>query len=74
MAKCNGHPSWAAWNVTLWLSNDEGLYTFALAALRTTNSVQQAARRMLEELPKRTPDGAVYTQSNLRYALNCIAE
>lgn len=26
MAKYNGHRSWNAWNVALWLNNDEGLY------------------------------------------------
>ena len=30
----NGHESWNAWNVALWIGNDEPLYRFALECVR----------------------------------------
>ena len=72
MTKFNGHRSWAAWNVSLWINNDEGLYFWALGLARQ-HGIARAARMMAEELDgKRTPDGARYTPTSIREALRGI--
>jgi hypothetical protein len=36
----NGHRSWNAWNVSLWLNNDEGLYNLMVEAIRGTDRIE----------------------------------
>lgn len=68
MTTYNGHRSWNAWNVALWIGDDEGLYNLALDCLRQAKgNRRKAARLMLQDLPERTPDGA-------RYNLACVYE
>lgn len=63
----NGHRSWNAWNVSLWLNNDEALYNQVLC-LAKGYGVQRGAIFMARRLEgERTPDGA-------RYNLTCIRE
>ena len=62
----NGHRSWNAWNVSLWLNNDEGLYR-RVAQLKQTYGLIGGARRFSSELPATTPDGA-------KYNITCIKE
>jgi len=51
MSKYQGHRSWNAWNVALWIGNDEGLYHLALDYWRSAkasgakNPVRRAAIR-----------------------------
>ena len=67
MATYNGHRSWNAWNVSLWINNDEGLYRRAVE-LATAYGVGRAAVLLARELAgDTTPDGA-------RYNLTCIRE
>ena len=67
MAQYNGHRSWNAWNVSLWINNDESLYQWAYD-LMSQHGLRKAAYTMNKELKgKRTPDGA-------RYNLTCIKE
>jgi hypothetical protein len=68
MTPYNGHRSWAAWNVSLWLSNDEALYYRALD-LAKSKGPHKAASILLTELPKKTPDGAAYTHTNIYLAI-----
>lgn len=69
MAKYNGHKSWNAWNVSLWINNDEGLYNLALALVRE-HGRKKAARIMAQEFDgKRTPDGATYNNTNIYAAM-----
>ena len=78
----NGHPSWNAWNVALWIGNDEGIYTFALDCLRRPRSdgkpvtLACAARRFLSGGfdGAKTPDGARYSLNSVRLALSGLRE
>jgi hypothetical protein len=73
MSKYNGHRSRNAWNVSLWINNDEGLYRWALD-LVTRHGADRAARLMARELDgQRTPDGARYNVTCLREAIRGIA-
>ena len=73
MATFNGHRSWNAWNVSLWINNDEGLYTLAQHHIKTSPVLDTAARRMLRDLAgQRTPDGAVYNYTSIREAMRGI--
>jgi len=68
----NGYPSWAAWNVSLWINNDEGLYLEARRCCRRSRK-DEAARQLLALLEDagitHTPDGARYTVTSIRGAL-----
>jgi hypothetical protein len=73
MAKYYGHPSRAAWNVSLWINNDESLYDLARRCVMVTKNRRQAAERMLSVLTsygiEKTPDGYKYTITNIRNAM-----
>lgn len=63
----NGHRSWNAWNVSLWIFNDESTYRLAQSVVGECKSKRHAARVLLSMLPRTTPDGA-------RYNLTCVFE
>lgn len=74
MPTFNGHRNWNHWNVSLWINNDEGLYSLARDAVRHTKNRDDAARYFLNDLedcgvPLKTPDGAPYTLSSVRAAM-----
>ena len=73
MKTYNGHRSWNAWNVCLWVYNDESIYFRAVELVKQLG-VYRAATRLLNELPARTPDGAQYNHLCLRLALEDMAE
>lgn len=71
MSKYQGHTSKAAWNVSLWISNDEGLYTLAKECIATTKTLDEAANRLYDFLEgQKTPDGFSYNRTNIRRALS----
>jgi hypothetical protein len=70
----NGHRSWNAWNVSLWINNDEGLYHRACELVRRKGA-SAAARILTSELEgERTPDGARYNKTCVREALRGILD
>jgi len=74
MKEYNGHRSWNAWNVALWLENDESLYRFAMDCLNK-RSISSATRRFMVPMGgERTPDGAIYNYLSVRLALEGLAD
>ena len=70
----NGYRSWNAWNVSLWINNDEGLYRQAVELVRR-HGYKYGARALHKELEgQRTPDGAVYNLTCIREAITDILE
>lgn len=72
MKQYDGHRSWNAANVALYISNEESIYTHAVACLRATRTLDQAVTRFCNEsglLGMRTPDGARYNRLSIKLAL-----
>ena len=76
MKKYNGHRSWNAWNVALWIANDEPLYRFAVDCLERktakgkTPTLAQATNRFMRDMEgQKTPDGADYNRKCVYEAL-----
>jgi len=69
----NGHKNHAAWNVSLWINNDEDLYNLARRCIRYYDTRDEAAAAMLSDLVEtgatHTPDGVPYTKTNIRLAM-----
>lgn len=65
----NGHRNYNAWNIALWLGNDETLYWNCRRALRMAPNRRLATEMVMAALPERTPDGVKYTRTNVRLAL-----
>lgn len=70
----NGHKNWTHWNVSLWLNNDEDLYSamqLYMALARTKDDAAKMMRFWLinEANMDRTPDGAKYSVAAIRAAM-----
>jgi len=68
MKTYNGHKNYNYWNVSLWLFNDEGLHNLVRNHCRK-GTKDEAAKRILEELPETTPEGVKYSFSSVRAAI-----
>jgi hypothetical protein len=66
----NGHESRTAWNVSLWINNDESIYRRAVELMKI--NPKSAARRLKAELPERTDDGYKYSVHTVRLAIRDI--
>ena len=72
MKAYNGHRSWNAWNVSLWINNDESLYRFA-RSMAAQYGVGVGAIKVTRALAgERTPDGATYNVTSVREAMREI--
>ena len=64
-----GHRSWNAWNVSLWINNDEHLYGFARSLVRQYGRGIGAVRFANALHGEKTPDGAAYNITCVREAM-----
>ena len=74
MAKFNGHKNWNHWNVSLWINNDEYLYSIAMNCVRCYRGARESAARhtlgrLKDEGFTHTPGGAPYSVSSIRAAI-----
>lgn len=76
MAQFNGHRSWNAWNVSLWINNDEDLYSIATECVTKLTpqgkkpTLGMAVRRFMESFEGEfTPDKARYNHKSVEAAL-----
>lgn len=70
----NGHASWNQWNVSLWINNDESLYSEAVRLVRKYG-YEKGARFMAANLEgQRTPDGGRYNLTAVRNAIRGILD
>lgn len=75
MKEYNGHRSWNAWNVALWIGNDYGLYEMARECIEAANgNMRKATSRMMEYTGDHTPDGAKYNHLCVKLALEGLVE
>lgn len=69
----NGHKNYNAWNVSLWINNDQGLYNMAKNYIEDYGNRDVAAKQMTEALfcdgMFETPDGVKFTKTNIRLAM-----
>ena len=73
MTKYQGHRSWNAWNVSLWINNDESLYREAVRLAQQHGIGRGAALLMRNALAgQKTPEGAVYNLTCVREAMRGI--
>jgi len=77
MSTYNGHRSWAYWNVSLWIGNDEGLYRLALDCIKQAKTRREAARAFIVDLVEcgykhRTELGAVSTPDGAAFSVDKV--
>jgi len=72
MKSYNGHRSWNAWNVSLWIDNDYNTYVYARDLVKDMG-ITRAVRCFVHNFDK-TPDGAVYNALSVRLALEAFEE
>lgn len=83
MKEYNGHRSWNAWNVSLWICYDEGLYNMAVDAINEARkncknkrrAISYATTLLLDYLGEdKTPDGASYNRSSVKHCIEGLME
>ena len=69
----NGNKNYNAWNVSLWINKDQGLYNMAKNYIEDYGNRNVAAEQMVQALIEdgftETPDGVKYTKTNIRLAM-----
>ena len=85
MKTYNGHRSWNAWNVALWINNTENIYDYAVSCVRGAIKAHpradqehllrwSALRFMAAYNGEKTPDGAKYNPLAVKSAIEDIVE
>jgi len=84
MKEYNGHRSWNAWNVALWIGNDEPLYRLAMEKInkarvkfgKPDRAASAAAVWFIRDigLGSKTPDGANFNQLSVKLALRGLMD
>jgi hypothetical protein len=69
----NGFRSWNAWNVSLWINNQEVSYQLACDLVRRYN-LGLATKIFIGYFSGKTPDGAIYNRLSVYNALKEIKE
>lgn len=73
MKTYNGFRSWNAWNVSLWINNQEYSYKLACELVKQYN-LRLATKIFRGYFSGKTPDGAVYNQLSVYNALKDIKQ
>ncbi len=73
MSEYNGHPSKAAWNVALWINNDEDLYNFALECIAKSENIDAAASMFVMGVTEKTPDGFPFSHKHVKWTFQDLA-
>ena len=75
MTSYNGHRSWNAWNVSLWLGGEEHLYRMCVDVMEKYNRAGLAADFLVRfVLDRETPDGAKYNKLSVQLFLESLEE
>ena len=69
-----GYPSWNSWNVSLWINNDEGLYSTAYNMVRLDGMDRAVEILTLIWEGMKTPDGGVFNKRSIKLALEGMDE
>lgn len=72
MKEFQGHRSWNAWNVYLWIHNDEMLYRRACRLARSLGIEKGAAYLAKDMAGQKTPDRVPYTRTTILAAMRGI--
>lgn len=73
MKSYNGHRSWNAWNVSLWLWNEPDWY-YEFEWMPKHYTLNKAVRKLKAALPEKTPDGAVFNALSIKLAIQELWE
>jgi hypothetical protein len=68
MKEYNGHRSWNAWNISLWIHNEPDWYA-EWEWMPSEISLKRATFLLMRALPKRTPDGALFNRLSIKLAI-----
>jgi hypothetical protein len=69
MKPYNGHRSWNAWNIQLWLTSDYETYCYCRDLVQLYG-LNNAVNRLTKETAGRsTPDGAKFNRLSIKLAL-----
>ena len=69
MKTYNGHRSWNAWNVSLWLNNSEETYRNIILCMKKIGFEKTVDIFSKNLKGLKTPDGAYYNKLSIRLAL-----